>query len=84
MFGDIIGSEKNQFGLTLKEGECVIFQNRRVLHARNAFDAESGDRWLKGAYVDGDVYRSKLRVLRGKFRKKPDMLGKDLEYSYIH
>ncbi|KAF8455632.1 hypothetical protein BGX38DRAFT_1249058 [Terfezia claveryi] len=84
IFGNIIKKEENQFELRLKEGECVIFKNRRVLHARRDYDVESGDRWLKGAYVGGDAYRSKLRVLLEKFRKKPDMLGTDLEYSYIH
>ena len=62
----------------------MVFQNRRVLHARRGFDAESGDRWLKGAYVGGDAYRSKLRVLMEKFRKKPDIFGTDMEYSYIY
>jgi hypothetical protein len=38
-----------------------------VLHARKAFDATKGERWLKGAYVDDDVYYSKLRVLEEKF-----------------
>jgi gamma-butyrobetaine dioxygenase len=51
----------------MKPGECVLFDNTRVLHARRAFDA--GDigkaRWLKGGYVDKDPYLSKLRVLRG-------------------
>lgn len=49
----------------MKPGECVLFDNRRVLHARKAF--EVGDvgkeRWLRGAYLDKDPYSSKLRVL---------------------
>ncbi len=54
----------------LNEGECVIFDNRRVLHARKAFDATKGERWLKGAYIDDDVFSSKLRVLEEKFEGK--------------
>ena len=54
----------------MKPGECVLFDNTRVLHARRAFDV--GDvgkaRWLKGGYVDKDPYLSKLRVLRGKLK----------------
>ena len=53
----------------MKPGECVLFNNTRVLHSRRTFD--SGDvgkaRWLKGAYVDKDPFFSKLRVLRDRF-----------------
>ncbi|KAF1912544.1 hypothetical protein BDU57DRAFT_522892 [Ampelomyces quisqualis] len=62
----LISSEKNLYEYRLNEGECVIFDNRRVLHARKAFDATKGERWLKGAYVDDDVFFSKLRVLQEK------------------
>jgi gamma-butyrobetaine dioxygenase len=67
-FDALLGSEENLFEYRLNEGECVLFDNRRVLHARKAFDAEKGERWLKGAYVDDDVYYSKLRVLEEKFK----------------
>lgn len=50
----------------MKPGECVIFDNTRVLHARKAFDSEDVGkaRWLRGTYVEKDPYFSKLRVLR--------------------
>jgi alpha-ketoglutarate-dependent taurine dioxygenase len=51
------------FEYRMEEGDCVIFDNRRVLHARRAFEADKGERWLKGAYLDRDVYASKLSVL---------------------
>lgn len=63
----LLSSEENLFEYRLNEGECVIFDNRRVLHARKAFDATKGERWLKGAYVDDDVFFSKLRVLEERF-----------------
>lgn len=66
-FDKLISAEENLFEYRLNEGECVIFDNRRVLHARKAFDATKGERWLKGAYVDDDVFYSKLRVLEEKF-----------------
>lgn len=62
----LLASEENLYEYRLNEGECVIFDNRRVLHARKAFDATKGERWLKGAYVDDDVFFSKLRVLQEK------------------
>ena len=63
MMDSIIGAPENLFELRMEEGVCVIFDNRRVLHARRAFDASKGERWLKGAYMDRDVYASKLAVL---------------------
>ncbi|KAI5808100.1 hypothetical protein DFH27DRAFT_465520, partial [Peziza echinospora] len=63
MFGRHVDAPENQFELRLAEGEVAIFQNRRVLHARREFDPASGERWLKGTYVDGDTFRSRLRTL---------------------
>ncbi|KAF2036014.1 gamma-butyrobetaine dioxygenase [Setomelanomma holmii] len=63
----LLASEENLFEYRLNEGECVVFDNRRVLHARRAFDATKGERWLKGAYVDDDVFFSRLRVLQEAF-----------------
>ena len=51
------------FETKLGEGTCVVFDNRRVLHARKAFSSEGGERWLRGAYVGGDAFMSRLRML---------------------
>lgn len=59
MFESMITDPANQFQIKLPEGTCVIFDNRRVLHSRNEF---WGERWLMGCYVDGDSFRSRLRV----------------------
>lgn len=58
-----IEAPENLYEYRMKEGECVIFDNRRVLHGRGAFDISSGERWLKGAYLDADVFKSRHRVL---------------------
>ncbi|KAE8552394.1 hypothetical protein TMatcc_002439 [Talaromyces marneffei ATCC 18224] len=52
------------FELKLEPGQCVIFENRRVLHARRAFDTSSGERWLAGTYVDEDAVHSKMFILK--------------------
>lgn len=70
-----------QYELRLEEGVCAVFFNRRVLHSRREFDAESGDRWLKGAYVDIDAFNSKYRTLSQRFREERNKA--DDEYSYI-
>jgi len=57
----------------MKPGECVIFDNQRVLHARTAFvPGDAGkERWLRGAYLDDDPWMSKLRVLEDKYGAEP-------------
>ena len=41
----------------------IAFDNRRVLHGRNAFNPNSGRRHLQGTYLDLDLLESRLRVL---------------------
>ncbi|KAF8847382.1 Clavaminate synthase-like protein, partial [Acephala macrosclerotiorum] len=62
-FGAAVEHSRSVYEYRLNEGECVIFNNRRILHGRTAFDSTQGERWLKGAYVDSDVLESRLRVL---------------------
>lgn len=50
--------------LKLKAGEMVVFDNRRVLHGRGAFDPQTGFRHLHGCYIDRGEFESRLRVLR--------------------
>lgn len=47
----------------LKAGEMLIFDNRRVFHARNAFDPNSGYRHLRGYYIDHQDVDSRIRIL---------------------
>ena len=47
----------------LNPGELLIFDNRRVLHGRAAFDPSTGLRHLQGCYVDRDQLFSRIRVL---------------------
>lgn len=49
--------------LKLKAGEMVVFDNRRVLHGRDAFDPSTGFRHLHGCYVDRGEFSSRLRLL---------------------
>jgi gamma-butyrobetaine dioxygenase len=45
-------------------GDLVGFDNRRILHGRDAFDPGAGRRRLRGCYMDHDDLFSRLRVLR--------------------
>ncbi|OJJ58020.1 hypothetical protein ASPSYDRAFT_153622 [Aspergillus sydowii CBS 593.65] len=61
-FAKRLESETSIFELKLNPGECVIFENRRVVHARRQFNTATGERWLAGAYLDTDVVQSRFRV----------------------
>ena len=49
--------------LRLSAGQMVVFDNRRVLHGREAFDPSTGFRHLHGCYVDRGEWDSRIRVL---------------------
>ncbi|KAI0672032.1 Clavaminate synthase-like protein [Trametes maxima] len=71
-FASMIGDPRVQFEYLLREGDAVLFDNRRVLHARTAFWEREGegssdgetDRWLKGCYLEADAVLDRGRVLR--------------------
>ncbi|KPN88009.1 gamma-butyrobetaine dioxygenase [Pseudomonas nunensis] len=48
----------------LNPGELWCFDNRRTLHARNAFDPATGARHFQGCYVDRDELLSRILVLQ--------------------
>ncbi len=61
--GAILRRADLQHRFKMRAGECQVFDNRRVLHARAAFDPQSGARHFQGCYVDYDDFLSRLRVL---------------------
>ncbi|KAJ3563344.1 hypothetical protein NP233_g8998 [Leucocoprinus birnbaumii] len=74
-FSQLLNNPMNTYQYTLREGDAVLFDNRRALHARTAFrereDAENmtkgeANRWLKGCYLEADAIMDRGRVLRKK------------------
>ncbi|WP_330294564.1 2-trimethylaminoethylphosphonate dioxygenase [Streptomyces sp. NBC_00503] len=63
LFGEILERPELRLDFRLAPGDCVVFDNTRLLHARTAF-AESGGRHLQGTYADLDGLLSTLAVLR--------------------
>lgn len=61
-FAEILARPELMVSFRLDAGDCVIFDNTRLLHARTAF-SESGARHLQGCYADLDGLASTLRVL---------------------
>ncbi|KAG0370076.1 hypothetical protein BC939DRAFT_449895 [Gamsiella multidivaricata] len=71
-FAGYIEKPELQYRHTMRPGECMVFANRRVLHARTAFNPTKGNRHLKGCYVDLDMFKDKYRTItqnkqEGKF-----------------
>uniref|UniRef100_A0A0W0GAZ6 Putative gamma-butyrobetaine hydroxylase n=1 Tax=Moniliophthora roreri TaxID=221103 RepID=A0A0W0GAZ6_MONRR len=73
-FDEVLNAPGYAYEYTLQEGDAVIFDNRRVLHARTAFQDKPGEpkvdgvvnRWLQGCYFEGDLMWNQGRVLREK------------------
>ena len=55
---------------TYSPGDLVVFDNRRLLHARDAFEGASGHRWLQGCYMERDEIRSCYRMIQRARRQR--------------
>jgi gamma-butyrobetaine dioxygenase len=69
-FGRMLQEEKYVMRFTLHAGECIVFDNHRIVHGRAAYTASSGDRYLRGCYTDRAEMRSTYRALttEGRFK----------------
>jgi alpha-ketoglutarate-dependent taurine dioxygenase len=73
-FNELIHDKEAIYERYMKSGQCVIFDNRRVLHARTAFDVDDAgkERWLRGAYIDKDPFISRLTVLEDDAQRQTE------------
>jgi gamma-butyrobetaine dioxygenase len=62
-FGRWLQSDKYVMRFRLAAGECIVFDNHRILHGRDAYTADSGNRYLRGCYTDRGELRSRYRAL---------------------
>lgn len=65
-WAELLARPERQLNLRLAPGDCLIFDNTRVLHARTAFSLTTGApaRHLQGCYADLDGLASTLAVLK--------------------
>jgi gamma-butyrobetaine dioxygenase len=63
VFGDLLLRPELRLDFRLAPGDCLVFDNVRLLHARTAFAAQ-GSRHLQGCYADLDGLASSRAVLR--------------------
>ncbi|KAI0321522.1 Clavaminate synthase-like protein [Amylostereum chailletii] len=78
-FSELLDDEAATFKYGLREKDAVIFNNRRVLHARTSFSEgedfmgqdgqPTANRWLIGCYFDGDSMADRRRILKAKEEK---------------
>ncbi|CAE6415961.1 unnamed protein product [Rhizoctonia solani] len=61
-------SPDTELWVQLTAGTAVVVDNHRVLHGRSAF---TGKRRMCGAYIGGDEWKSRLRVLSQAIDKVP-------------
>lgn len=74
-FAALLRRPEGRYEFLLQEGDIMIFDNRRVLHARKAFTEHTtgkelpgeSNRWLKGCYTEADAVLDRARVLRTRF-----------------
>lgn len=81
-FEGILSAPENVYEMKLEPGECALFDNRRVLHGRKAFNTGRGTRWLRGTYVSDEDFRSRMRSAeKGRveaYRRERGLEGKRL------
>jgi len=62
-FISLLREERFVTKFRLEAGTCIVFDNHRIVHGREAFEANSGKRHLRGCYVSRGSVRSTYRVL---------------------
>lgn len=75
VFKDSVEDPVNMVQFRLQPGDCVVFDNWRVLHGRRAFDTASGRRHLKGTYVEDQAFNSTWIRLQREGLMFPDERG---------
>ncbi|KAF4322109.1 hypothetical protein BBO99_00001206 [Phytophthora kernoviae] len=68
IFHELVEGGKHRYEFKLKQGDTVIFNQRRVLHGRKQFSQSSnGVRHLQGTYINIDDALCRYNVLRTRF-----------------
>jgi alpha-ketoglutarate-dependent taurine dioxygenase len=60
-FAELLSAPPSMLTVRLRPGDCAVFDNTRVLHARTGFD-QGGRRHLQGCYADLDGVESAVAV----------------------
>ena len=64
---EMYNSKKFRIEFKLKPGDLLMMDNYRLLHGRTEYNANEGNRFLQGFYIDYDSTEGKLKHLKRKF-----------------
>ena len=64
---ELYNSNNYKIEFKLMPGDLLMIDNYRLLHGRTTYDANEGNRFLQGCYIDYDSTESKLKHLKRKF-----------------
>ena len=64
---EMYNSKKFRIEFKLKPGDLLMMDNYRLLHGRTEYNANEGNRFLQGCYIDYDSTEGKLKHLKRKF-----------------
>ena len=64
---ELYNSDKYRIEFKLLPGDLLMMDNHRLLHGRTSYDANEGNRFLQGCYIDYDSTEGKLKHLKRKF-----------------
>jgi len=64
---ELYNSDNFKIEFKLVPGDLIMMDNYRLLHGRTKYDANEGNRFLQGCYIDYDSTEGKLKYLKRKF-----------------
>ena len=64
---ELYNSDIFRIEFKLNSGDLLMIDNYRLLHGRTKYNANEGNRFLQGCYIDYDSTEGKLKHLKRKF-----------------
>ena len=64
---ELYNSKNYKIEFKLLPGDLLMMDNYRLLHGRTKYDANEGNRFLQGCYIDYDSTEGRLKHLKRKF-----------------
>ena len=64
---ELYNSDNYKIEFKLQPGDLLMMDNYRLLHGRTTYEANEGNRFLQGCYIDYDSTEGKLKHLKRKF-----------------
>jgi gamma-butyrobetaine dioxygenase len=63
---ELYNSNQYRIEFKLLPGDLLMMDNHRLLHGRTTYDANEGNRFLQGCYIDYDSTEGRLKHLKRK------------------